>query len=188
VEQLPENESPDAFHVLWTGESAVFQDQLLEEFERGRSEPLAFLVTFYSVIPAMPWASEGSRGSDLRSACAQKILEELLGKEPEQTALGVETVPLTANESAAIAELPKNWEPASASVDLWTGTDKDRLAFLESSLKGVGIPSLRHAGGDGFFRLKIRPEDETPPGKSFGRSKKTRCPKKTWCRAPTISG
>ena len=57
-----------------------------------RSGSLVFLVTFYSVIPAMPWASDESRGSDLRSqssdvSTARKILEELPDREPEETTL-----------------------------------------------------------------------------------------------------
>src|SRR5271169_2871903 len=76
------------------------------------------------------------------------------------SAAAISAIPFRDSEAAAVAELPADWDHAKVSVEVWAGEDQSRLQFIEDSLHGVGVPTVRIAGGHGVFRLLIRPEDE----------------------------
>jgi hypothetical protein len=69
-------------------------------------------------------------------------------------------IPFTPEETAAAAELPANWDSATASIAVWKGRDQAHLQFIEASLQGVGVPTRRMPEDDGVVRLLIRHEDE----------------------------
>jgi hypothetical protein len=85
---------------------------------------------------------------------------ELVPQKASATTTSARAIPFSIAEAAAVAELPADWDRATVSVEVWAGEDQSRLQFIEDSLHGVGVPTVRIAGGQGVFRLLIRPEDE----------------------------
>ncbi len=167
VERLPKGDSPWAFELLWSGESAVFQAQLLEQLESAEfgavGVPLEVLLRNSSDpfgISGRPRFGFAVCVSTADRAAARNILEKLLDQKPVESSIEASAIPFSAEEKAAAAELPTNWDSAAASVEVWAGTDQGSAQFIESSLHGVGVPTRRLAAGDGILRLMIRPEDE----------------------------
>jgi len=90
--------------------------------------------------------------------CGVELVAQLPGM-PEAE-LSARAIPFSAEEGAAVAELPANWDSRNVSVEVWEGADPGRLQFIEHSLHGVGVATMRIAGEEGVVRLLIRPEDE----------------------------
>ena len=167
VDELPANDSPKAFEVLWSGESAVFQDQLLEELEQVKIGAVGIP---RDVLFRNSGDVFGIRGEPLfgfavcvQSAdlpAARRILEHLLEQEPGESTPEAESIPFSAEEDAITADLPPNWNSASASVEVWKGEEESRLKFIEDSLNGIGVPTLRVAEEGTVVRLMVRPEDQ----------------------------
>ena len=59
------------------------------------------------------------------------------------------------------SELPLHWDPLTATVEVWTGQNLDRLQFIANSLSEVGIPSRSLTEDSQNLQLLVRPEDET---------------------------
>lgn len=59
------------------------------------------------------------------------------------------------------SDLPLHWDPLTATVEVWTGQNLDRLQFIVNSLREVGIPSRSLTEDSQNLRLLVRPEDET---------------------------
>lgn len=59
------------------------------------------------------------------------------------------------------SELPLHWDPLTATVEVWTGQNLDRLQFIVNSLREVGIPSRSLTEDSQNLQLLVRPEDET---------------------------
>jgi|SRR5579864_411147 len=57
-------------------------------------------------------------------------------------------------------ESPLHWDPLTATVEIWTGQNLDRLQFVANSLREVGIPSRSLKDDPRNLRLLVRPEDE----------------------------
>jgi len=53
------------------------------------------------------------------------------------------------------------WDPLTATVEVWTGASLDRQQFIRNSLGEVGIPSRSLTDDPQNLRLLVRPEDET---------------------------
>lgn len=167
VNQLPEPYSPRAFDLLWSGESAVFQEQLRDELEKAKigavgipPEVLLRNSTDVLGIGGRPRFGFAVCVSASDGPAARQILERLLEQEPTETSISASSIPLNAEEATVAAELPANWDSASASVQLWAGKDQSLLQFIEDSLHGVGVPTRRVAGEEEVIRLMIQPEDQ----------------------------
>jgi hypothetical protein len=102
--------------------------------------------------------TEYRQGTKTCSDCRVELVVQL--PEVPETAMSARSIPFSAAEATAVTELPANWDSANVSVEVWAGNDQGRMQFLEDSLHGVGVPTIRIAGGTGAFRLLIRPEDE----------------------------
>lgn len=98
---------------------------------------------------------EGTKGCSL---CDVELVEQL--PEVSEATLGARVIPFSAEEAVAIATLPANWDSANVPVEIWAGSDPGRLQFIEHSLHGVAVPTIRIAGEEGVVRLLIRSEDE----------------------------
>lgn len=169
VEAIPVWDSPEAFEVLWTGESATFQTRLLEELERAQigaaGIPLDVLFrNSRDVLRMLPVPRFGVCVQNVDAPAARQILEKLLNEEPEDAALDADAIPFSTKESEAIPELPANWDSSSASVEVWSGTEKNHLEFVEASLHGIGIPTLRKTEDARTFHILVRPEDKVRAG------------------------
>jgi len=97
-------------------------------------------------------------GTRVCSQCGVELVAQL--PEVSEVTPSARAIPFSAEEGVAIATLPANWDSANVSVEVWAGTDPDRLQFIEHSLHGVAVPTIRIAGEEGVVRLLIRPEDE----------------------------
>jgi hypothetical protein len=100
--------------------------------------------------------TEYPEGTKTCSNCRVDLAAQL-SPEPE---LSARAIPFSVQEGAAVAELPANWDSANVSVEVWAGVDQGRLQFIEHSLHGVGVATMRIVGAEGVVRLLIRPEDE----------------------------
>src|SRR6266436_4359567 len=147
VPELPARESVYSYAVLWKGEDAIFRDALVVKLEEASIEygdtPLHI---FARNNPNFIGASLGPhfgfvisvRTPDLPAARA--ILEQLLDVEPDELPREIHALP---SESAAesVPELPTDWDPSTATVELISGKLEERIAFLEDALHEVGIPT-----------------------------------------------
>ncbi|HXJ10851.1 MAG TPA: hypothetical protein VNH19_01155 [Candidatus Limnocylindrales bacterium] len=167
VDDLPVYDSPEAFAALWSGENTAFQDRLLQELEQAKIGAVGIPrdVLFKGAGDALGVRREPRFGFAVcvRSAdmpAASRILERLLEQEPGESAPEAESIPLSAEEAEVTAELPLNWNPETAAVEVWKGEEECQLKFIEDSLGGVGVPTRRMAEKGGPVRIMIRPQDE----------------------------
>lgn len=167
VDRLPAMDSPQAFEILWQGENAIFQDQLLEELELQKigAAGMPLNVLFRDSGDLFGLQREPRFGlavcvqkTDL--AAASRILEQLLEQEPGESTPESESIPFSAQEDVVTRELPLDWDSATASIEVWKGEGEGRLNFIEDALNGVGIPTLRVAADGSVIGLMVRPEDE----------------------------
>jgi hypothetical protein len=101
---------------------------------------------------------EYPEGTKACSTCRVELVAQL--PEVPEAELRARAIPFSAEEGVAVAQLPANWDSANVSVEVWAGQDPGRLQFIEHSLHGVGVSTIRIAGEEGLVRLLIRPEDE----------------------------
>jgi hypothetical protein len=167
VDALPVYDSPEAFAAIWSGENTAFQDRLLQELEQAKIGAVGIPrdVLFKGAGDALGVRREPRFGFAVcvRSAdmpAASRILERLLEQEPGESTPEAETILLSAEEAEVTAELPLNWNPDTAAVEVWKGEEESQLKFIEDSLGGVGVPTRRIAEKGGPFRIMIRPQDE----------------------------
>ena len=97
-------------------------------------------------------------GTKSCSQCGVELVAQL--PEVSEATLSARAIPFSAEEGVAIATLPANWDSANVSVEVWAGADQGRLQFIEHSLHGVGVPTIRIVRDEGLVRLLVRPEDE----------------------------
>lgn len=185
VYELPATDSPHVFEVLWSGESAVFQDQLLEELERAKigAAGIPRDVLFRNSGDVFGIRREPRFGlavcvenSDLPAA--RRILEHLLEQEPGESILEAESIPFSAEEDVVTGELPSNWDSATASIEVWKGEEESRLKFIENALSGVGVPTLRVAEEGSVVSLMVRPQDEARGKEVIRQIQETSAPEK----------
>jgi hypothetical protein len=167
VADLPEDESPQAFDVLWRGEDPILHDTLCGELEAAGIEYAApplevFLRQFadplnFSINPKFGFVV-GVRGEDL--ARARVILEKLLDREPVHVSLAPAGDGVGATTPVDESPLPLYWDPVTATVEVWTGHNRDKSQFLAKSLEEVGIPSRTLGGEREILRLLVRRVNE----------------------------
>lgn len=156
VAQLPEPDSPPAYRILWSGENAVFQDQLLESLEKekiaavGIPCDILFRNRFGFAVCVQ----------NVDFPAASKTLEQLLPQESPETSLKTEAIPFSPEEVAITAELPLKWNPETASIEIWRGEEDTQMQFVDDALHGVGVPTARIQENGKVLRLMIRPQDE----------------------------
>ena len=164
VSELPEEGAPDAYSILWKGENPEFAAKLAEELEQagiaGVAIPLDVLSrnsrNFFDVAEQPLFGSAVCvTARDLQAA--ERIKEKLLEQEPGEDQSGL---PETSGaEPLRVPELPLDWNPATATVELWSGSDTALLNFAEDALEGVGIPARHETQQSGLTILLVRPED-----------------------------
>lgn len=167
VVALPDKNSPEAFDVLWRGEEPVLHETLCEELQSAGIEYSDTPLDVYlrrsrdifnlSLGPRFGFVVSVRAGNLPR---ARVILERHLDREPVDA-----SVPDTGDRSDQAATinaslLPLHWDPLTATVEIWTGHNADRLQFLSNSLREVGIPLRTLEQEQGNLRLLVRSEDE----------------------------
>ena len=167
VSEVPEPDSPVAYQVLWSGESAVFQDQLLDSLEKEKIGAVGIPrdILFRNSGDMLGMQREPRFGF---AVCVQigdfpaasTTLEQLLHQEPSEISQNVESIPLSVEELAITAELPLKWNPDTASIEVWRGEEDSQVRFIEDALHGVGVPTARLQENGNLFRLMVRPQEE----------------------------
>jgi hypothetical protein len=167
VDVLPLNDSPKSFSVLWSGENTAFQDNLLQKLELAKIGAVGIPrhVLFRNTDNLFGGRREPRFGfavcvQSADMTAASRILECLLEEEPGESTPEAAAIPFSTEEVAITNELPVNWNPATASIEVWKGEKENQLKFIEDSLSGVGVPTRRIAERGEPFRLMVRPQDE----------------------------
>jgi hypothetical protein len=165
VSELPKRTSPEAYVLLWRGEDPVFHDTLRGELANvGIEYADTPLEVYFRNSENLFNFKLGPRFGFVISvktgyfAAARAIRERLLDREPADVAL-----PESQREESGTpidsSSFPLHWDPLTASVEIWTGRNLDRLHFLANSLREVGIPS-RSLMEQRDLCLLVRAEDE----------------------------
>lgn len=168
VEELPQDDSPAAYVVLWRGEEMGFHDLLLEELDRSSIRYADIPLAIYLRGAADPFNLRFSPqlgfvvsvvSSDL--PVARHIFEELLGREIVDTPHSEAEDESTESDSTDTPPLPLRWDPNLATLEIWSGNDLNRIRFLDASLRENGIPSRIVEDDPNKPCLLICPEDAT---------------------------
>jgi hypothetical protein len=167
VAELPKEDAPSAYAVLWKGENVDFATKLVEQLEamqiRGISVPIDVVFRqsrdFFDVAERPLF---GSAVCVIRGdySAARRIAEKLLDEEPGVDQAGLSESVDKAGIPAPLPELPLEWDPATATIELWRGAEPWSLRFVADSLHGVGIPTRQDRDEGGMWILRVRPEDE----------------------------
>lgn len=159
------SETPGSLVELWKGDDRALCTTLTEALNeagiryyerpqgtRTREESLFWLEGTSPIMFSLAVLS-----ADL--AAARRILEELLDQEPEDVSLPADDSGEASPDESSEREVPESWDPASATVEVWSGEDRKMLEFLVSALRESGIPSRTEQEGARVAVL-VRPEDE----------------------------
>jgi hypothetical protein len=163
VTELPAKDAPSAYAVLWKGENVDFATKLVEQLQAAqiRSVAVPVDVLFRNSRDFFDVAERPLFGSAVcvtreNYRAARRIAEGLLDEEP-----GTEPAGLTESViPTAIPELPLEWDPASATIELWRGAERGPFRFVADALHGVGIPTRQDRDEGGMWILWVRPEYE----------------------------
>ena len=164
---VPEEGSKQAFEVLWRGQDPILHDHLCEQLDTADIEyadpPLEVFLRQHADSPNFSFNPRLGLVVSVRTrdlARARAILETLLDRESVDGSLpragGRSDTTIRVDESP----LPLQWNPLTATVEVWTGHNHNRVHFLAKSLQEVGLPSRTLDGGQTILRLLVRPENE----------------------------
>jgi hypothetical protein len=173
VLRLPEEGAPSAYAVLWKGENADFATRLVEQLEGAQISSVAVPVEvlfrnsrdFFDVAEKPLFGSAVCVSRENYSA-ARRIAEKLLEEEPGEDQAGLTESADRPGKAARIPDLPLEWDPATATVELWRGPEPRTLRFVADALRGVGIPTRQDRDQGGMRILLVRPQDE-PRGREI---------------------
>jgi len=159
---LPEEGEPSAYAVLWKGENVAFATKLVEELSNAGIAavmvPLDVLARNsrdFLDVAENPLFGSAVSVTTRDYPAAERIKNRLLEEEPGEDQAGL---PESSGTTTEVRELPLHWDPATATVEVWRGTDFQTLTFAADALHGVGIPTRRHLQ-DGGNVLLVRAED-----------------------------
>jgi hypothetical protein len=163
VDNLFDEGEPSAYVVLWKGENPGFAAKLSEELQKAGiasvTVPLDVLDRnsrdFLDVAEKPLFGSAVSVTSRDYSS-AEQIKERLLEQEPGDDQTGLSDSGAT---SGQVPELPLKWDPATATEEVWHGTETETLRFIVDALHGVGIPTRQHMQQGGLSVLWVRLQD-----------------------------
>lgn len=173
VKELPKEDAPSAYAVLWKGENVDFATKLTEQLEAAQisavSVPVDVLFRnsrdFFDVAERPLFGSAVCVTRENYRA-ARRIAERLLEEEPGEEEAGLSESVEKAGIPAPVPELPLQWNPATATVELWRGAEPRTLRFVADAMHGVGIPTRQDRDEGGMWVLWVRPEDE-PRGREI---------------------
>jgi hypothetical protein len=156
-------DEPSSYVVLWKGENTGFAAKLSEELQSvgiaSVTVPLDVLDRnsrdFLDVAERPLFGSAVSVSSHEYSS-AERVKERLLEQEPGEDQAGLSD---SGAISKVVPELPLKWDPATATEEVWRGTETETLRFVVDALHGVGIPTRQHMQQGGLSVLSVRPQD-----------------------------
>lgn len=165
VEELPEADAPEAYLVLWKGESAEFAEKLVEELDKegvvGVAVPIDLLYRqardFFDVAIKPLFGSAvfvKTRDYEAARDVKQKFLKEALVRTQS-----MEDSTAEPPAELLIPDLPLKWNPATATVEIWRGKGDSTRKFVADALHGVGIPTRSAVREGGEDALLVREED-----------------------------
>lgn len=166
VAQVPEDDEPGAYHVLWKGENSEFQSMLVEELDSAKVGCMAIPLDLlfrnsrdFVDVQRPPLFGFAVCVSVADLPAAKHILESCLetGSTPEPSA--PQETPEEAEVSLVVPDIPLDWDESTATLELWRGNRESEAKFLCDSLRGVGVPSRQQTQPDGATMVLVRPED-----------------------------
>jgi hypothetical protein len=166
VAQVPEDDEPGAYHVLWKGENPEFQSMLVEELDSAKigctAIPLDLLFRNsrdFVDVQRPPLFGLAVCVSVADYPAAKRILEDCLGTESNSEPSAPQETPEAPEVSLVVPDVPLDWDESTATLELWRGNREPESKFLCDSLRGVGIPSRQQTQPDGATVIFVRPED-----------------------------
>ena len=173
VSELPKEGTASAYAVLWKGENAEFAAKLVEQLDAAQISSVAVPVDvlFRNSRDFFDVAERPLFGSAVCVTCedypaARRIAEKLLEEEPGEDHAGLSESVDRASIPTPVPELPLEWDPATAMIELWRGPEPGSLRFVADALHGVGIPTRQDRDQGGMWVLWVRAEDE-PRGREI---------------------
>lgn len=171
--ELPKQRTPSAYAVLWKGENVDFAARVVEQLQAAQIPGVAVPVDvlfrnsrdFFDVAERPLFGSAVCVTRENYPA-ARRIAEKLLEEDPGEDQAGLTESVDKVEIPVPVPQLPLEWDPATATVELWRGAGTRSLRFVEDALHGVGIPTREDRDEGGMWVLWVRPEDE-PRGREI---------------------
>jgi len=133
---------------LWRGEDSAVYEQIKESlsaegisFSEIQSEE--FQAPHVSPFPPIPYPNFGFeiRVMPSQLVSAGIILDRILNQEPEELELAHAEPQSEAFAEEETREIPVEWKPAEATIDVWIGVDGTMAQFIANTLRENGILS-----------------------------------------------
>jgi hypothetical protein len=159
---LSDRDRNERIEVVWRGGDPLAVSEAVAALrEAGIRHSADFTRDYYVFGLAMPQPRQEIRvfASDVARA------KELLAGIPQGFAIGAEGSPVTASEAKEKSRTTRQrpagpWNPAAATVEIWTGEDAALARLLEDCLRENRI-GVRCGGREpGIMRLSVMPQDE----------------------------
>jgi hypothetical protein len=158
-----ERERNEPIEIIWRGGDPVAVSEVVAALrEAGIRHSVLVTRDYYVFGLAMPQPRNEVRvfASDVARA------RDLLAGIPQGFPFGGEQSPdrgeePSKQEATAKRDTRGHWNPAAATVDVWSGEDAALLRFIEDSLRENQIGVRRGGREPGMMRLSVMPGDET---------------------------
>ena len=156
---LDERQRKERIEVVWRGGDPVAVSEVINTLRdagiRHHVQPTNDHLVFELGMPRPKYAVRVF-ASDAAKA------KELLADIRESAPFGLSDEPGAEDDSAMLPARPEHqWNPAAATVEIWSGEDAALAELLEACLRENGIGFRRLGSEAGPLRLLVMPADET---------------------------
>jgi hypothetical protein len=156
-------DAASSYVVLWKGENASFAAKLSEELQNAGIASLTVPLDVLDRnsrdvldVAEKPLFGSAVSVSSREYSSSERVKERLLEQEPGEAQGGLSD---SGAISKVVPELPLKWDPATATEEVWRGTETETLRFIVDALHGVGIPTRQHMQQGGLNVLWVRAQD-----------------------------
>jgi hypothetical protein len=157
---LDERQRKERIEVVWRGGDPVAVSEVINTLReagiRHHVQPTNDHLVFELGMPRPKYAVRVF-ASDAPKA--KQLLEDIRESAP----FGLSDAPGVEDDSATLPDRPEHrWNPAAATVEIWSGEDAALAELLEACLHENIIGVRRQGSEPGLLRLLVMPVDETP--------------------------
>jgi hypothetical protein len=155
---LDERQRKERIEVVWRGGDPVAVSEVINTLRdagiRHHVQPTNDHLVFELGMPRPKYAVRVF-ASDTAKA------KELLADIRESSPFGLSEAPGSEDDSATSQDRPeRQWNPAAATVEIWSGEDAALAELLEACLRENVIGVRRKGSEPGLLRLLVMPADE----------------------------
>src|SRR6202158_2846255 len=157
---LDDRQRKERIEVIWRGGDPVAVSEVINTLReagiRHHVQPTNDHLVFELGMPRPKYAVRVF-ASDAAKA------KELLADIRESAPFGLSDDSCGEHDSATLPDLPEpEWNPAAATVEIWSGEDAALAELLEACLRENVIGVRRQGSEPGLLRLLVMPADEIP--------------------------